>query len=108
MSYQDANITPNVDDVTCELYSLQIKRPREEAGEQPPPKRANVTKSADQGNSSNINSFSGSQYYKSPPTATNKSNNSSNPSQNKRIVKVRRVLGSQQVACLHLNSSSSR
>ena len=47
MSYQDMNITPNVDDVTGELYSLQIKRPREDAGEQPPQKRANVTKSVD-------------------------------------------------------------
>ena len=96
MLYQDANITPSVDDVTGELYSMQIKRPREEVGEQPPSKRANVIKSADQGNSSNINYFSESQYYKSPPTATNKSNNSSNPPQNKRIVKARRVLGSQQ------------
>ena len=30
MSYQDTGITPSVDDVTGELYSLQIKRPREE------------------------------------------------------------------------------
>ena len=95
MSYHDTNITPTVDDITGELYSLQFKRPREEEGEQPPSKRANVVTSADKGNSSNINSSSGSKYYKSPPTATNKSNNSSNPSQ-KRIVKARRVLGNQQ------------
>ena len=93
MSYQDANITPSIDDVTGELYSLQIKHPREEVGEQPPSKRANVTKSADQGNSSNINSSSGSKYYKSPPTNSNQANNSNNSQQFKRFVKARCVLG---------------
>ena len=94
MSYQDTNITPTVDDITGELYSLQFKRPREEDGDQPPPKRANVMKPADRGNSSNINSSSGSQHYKSPPTVTKSSNNSS--PQGKKIVKARRVLGNQQ------------
>ena len=97
MSYQDANITPSVDYVTAELYSLQIKRPREEVCKQPPSKKANVTKSTDQRNSSNINSFSGSKYYKSSPTDSNQANNnSSNSQQSKRFVKARRVLGNQQ------------
>ena len=59
MSYQDTGITPEVEDITAGLNSLQVKRPREEQGDQPPPKRANINRSVDQGGSENsiMNSF---------------------------------------------------
>ena len=42
MSYQDAGMPPQVDDITAGLYSLQVKRPRDDDGEQSSPKRHNA------------------------------------------------------------------
>ena len=99
MSYQDTGITPEVEDITASLSSLQFKQPREEQGDQPPSKRANVSKSVDQVGSKNSNSFNRSNHNKAPPSNSSTQGNVStgaSAQQNKKFIKARRVLNNQQ------------
>ena len=108
MSYQDAGMPPQVDDITAGLYSLQVKRPRDDDGEQSSPKRHNAGQA---------NRFAGAstkpygeQAFKAPPSSPPVQKQAAVTATRpppKKIVRGRRVLDGKQNNTLNAQRQSS-